>query len=120
MPSSIYANLAAGCGEEEEPPTPPRDRLWPTGRGGAEAEAAGLGTANARPQWVLAESPEMRAWETYRFAGSSAQSPLPERGPHLESATEDFHGARGGWERCPQSLEPITASQGNRPARKRN
>lgn len=103
MPSSIYANLAAGWGEEEEPPTPPRDRLWPTGRRGAETEAAGLGTANARPQWLLAESPEMRAWETYPFAGSSAQSPPPARGPHLESATGAFHGTRVAGEGVPKA-----------------
>lgn len=74
------------------------DRELETGGAGREPRAARLGNT-----LVLAES--------------SAQSPLPAQGPHLESLAGAFHGARGqaprgAEEDVLQSLETITSSQG--------
>lgn len=108
--------LGSGLVRGRRIPDATGDGLWPTVPGGSEAEAAGCWTANSR-QGVLAESPELRVWETHWLAESSAQSPLPAEGPHLESLAGAFHGARGqaprgAEEDVLQSLETITSSQG--------
>lgn len=107
--------LGSGLVRGRRIPDATGDGLWPTVLGGSEAEVAGCRTANSR-QGLLAESPELRVWETHWLAESSAQSPLPAQGLHLESLAGAFHGAsgqapRGAEEAVLQSLEPITASR---------
>lgn len=54
--------LGSGVGERRT--IPDATRGWALGPGGSEAETAGRWTANAR-EGLLAESPELRVWETH-------------------------------------------------------